>query len=247
MKKTALSLIAVLAVTASVSLQGKELESRSASWDAGQKKFAKGIKSYAGRIKDGTYINGMWSGATLQYAISDPKTEESPTNFSDVKIFPMAYFLKKWGKPGFFFNSGSKWAAPAMRKTQVQHFTNWMGHNRWGGAVVFNNVFGKNIQLTLDGAYGVTQNESWKACWVDSWILKVNSENKVKVLFENHRPVSWHKAGSKFTEVELDDPIEVALKPGERILVVMSGRKTKPSGIFYRLDDSDLKWDVTIK
>ena len=242
MKKTALSLIAVFAIAASVSLQAKKLESRAASWNAGQKKFAKGIKSYAGRIKDGTYIDGMWSGATLQYAISDPKTEDSPTNFKDLKILPMTYFLKKWGGSGFFFNNGNKWAAPAMRKDRIQHYSNWMGGNRWGAAVVFNNVFGKDIKVTIDGSYKVARG-SKNVNWIDSWILKVDSQNVIKVLSEDHRP----KSGRGAIEIELDEPIEVILKPGERILVAMAGRGTKPHGVLHQLIDSGLKWDVTIK
>ena len=189
----------------------------------------------------------MWSGATLQYAISDPKTEDSPTNFKDVKILPMAYFPKKWGGPGFFFNNWNKWAAPAMRKDKLQHISNWMGGDKKGAAVVFNNVFGKDIKVTIDGNYKVSQNESWKANWVDSWILKVDSQNIVKVLFEDHRPTSWHKAGKKSMEIELDSPIEVALKPKERILIAMGSRGIKKHGINFWLIDSGLKWDVTIK
>ena len=247
MKKTALSLIAVFAITASVSLQAEELESRSASWDADQKTLAKGAKSYAGRLKDGIYIKGMWSGAALRYAISDPKAE-SPTDFKDLKIFPLSYSSKgQWGGAGFFV-SKNKWASPVMRKDKLQSFSHWMTKNRWGSAVVFTNVFDKKINVTIDGSYAVTQDQSWKANWLDSWILKVDSNNAVKVLFENHRPVSWHKAGSKYTKIELDDLIEVTLNPGERIFVVMGGRPIKTKAhINYRLVDDGLKWDVTVQ
>ena len=249
MKKTALSLIAVFAIAASVSLQAEELESRSASWDAGQKTFAKGAKSYAGRIKDGTYINGMWSGVALKYAISDPKTEDSPTDFKGLKIFPLSYSSKgQWGGAGFFLNKG-RWSSPVMRKDKLQQFKNHMKKNRWGSAVVFTNVFDKKIKVTIDGSYKVSQNESWKAKWLDSWILKVDSKNAVKVLFENHRPVSIHKSKRKPTEIELDDLIEVTLNPGERIFLAMAGRDGKggASSIVFWLLDGGLKWDVTVQ
>lgn len=212
--------LATLALTTSA---GIIIEARKTSFD-NTVTANSGQTSHAGKLTGGSYIDGMWSYASLNYALGSSPSSFVPTT--------MNYHHTDYGD---VFAGG--YMLPNATDTSL--LTHWgvMGGNNYGVALAFTNVLGHADTFTLAGSYGVDQSE-WSPRYVDSWIYVV-SGGTTTVLSSNR--VLTNPLGYTVT---LATPLTATLQPGDKIYVAFGGEQDGGGGDHYHLYDAGLTWSV---
>lgn len=218
--------LATLALTTSA---GVIIEARKTSFD-NTVTANSGQTSHAGKLTGDSYIDGMWSYASLTYALGS-----SPSSFVPAT---MNYHHNDYGN---VFAGTS--LLPHAANINLVHHTQAMGDNKYGVALAFTNVLGYATTVTLSGSYKVGDNISnIPGTHIDSWIYVVSTGGTTTVLESSILPI---KGGWTAQTVTLATPLSATLQPGDKIYVALGGETYSSTlGDHYFLEDGGLTWSV---
>jgi hypothetical protein len=216
--------LATLALTTSA---GVIIEARKTSFD-NTVTANSGQTSHAGKLTGGSYIDGMWSYASLNYVLGSSPSTFVPTT--------MNYHNTPYGD----VFAGS-YMLPNATDTGLLTHWNVMANNNYGVALAFTNVLGTAASVTLSGSYTVSQNR-YPSRYIDSWIYVVSGSTTT--VLESSRVQG--AAGYDPNVITLTTPLSAILQPGDKIYVAMGGEMEGDGGDHYQLLDSGLTWTATI-
>ncbi|MFA5206738.1 MAG: PEP-CTERM sorting domain-containing protein [Lentisphaeria bacterium] len=221
--RLALAFASLTALTLTTQAGLVNFESRSTSWTTNLTTVSSQT-SHAGKLAGGSYIDGMWSYASLNYALGSNPSTFVPTT--------MNYHNTPYGN---VFAGG--YMLPNASNTSLLTHSGVMGDNNYGVAFAFTNVLGYADTFTLSGSYQVGQNSSSR--FIDSWIYVVSSG--VTTVLESSHYWTDNNYANPYT-VTLSIPLTFTLQPGDKVYVALGGENT--TGDHYILNDAGLTWSV---